>query len=201
MRFRQRQFRVAIALLTLFALVQAITHPTELRSALAYPFQKQNIIDLQRKYGGTHDARGFEQAVVQRVLDGDTIELADDRIIRYVGVDTPELHHPNKGKECYGQEAYERNRDLVEGKVIQLERDHSEVDKYGRTLRFIWVGSRLINQILIEEGLGFARTYKPDVTREEQFVAAELKAFQAHRGLWQHCTIENDRTQQIRKPP
>jgi micrococcal nuclease len=64
---------------------------------------------------------------VVRVIDGDTIRVCcvfGDRVtVRYVGIDTPEIHHPMKGVEPYGTEAAEANRKLVEGKTVRLEFD------------------------------------------------------------------------------
>jgi len=61
-----------------------------------------------------------DSATVQvvRVIDGDTIQVCcvfGDRVtVRYVGVDTPEIHHPMKGVERAGKEASEANRKLPE---------------------------------------------------------------------------------------
>jgi len=49
--------------------------------------------------------------------------------VRYISIDTPET-----GK-AFGLEAWQANREMVEGKVVYLERDVSEKDKYGRLLR------------------------------------------------------------------
>ncbi len=80
-----------------------------------------------------------DSATVQvvRVIDGDTIQVCcvfGDRVkVRYIGVDTPETHHPMKGIEPYGKEASEANRVLVDGKTVRLEFDVQQLDKYGRT--------------------------------------------------------------------
>ncbi len=64
---------------------------------------------------------------VVRVIDGDTIQVCcvfGDRVkVRYIGVDTPETHHPMRGVEPYGKEAAEANRKLVDGKTVRLEFD------------------------------------------------------------------------------
>ncbi len=61
---------------------------------------------------------------VVRVIDGDTIEVCcvfgDPVKVRYIGIDTPEIHHPMKGVEPYGMEAAEANRKLVDGKRSAL---------------------------------------------------------------------------------
>ena len=70
-----------------------------------------------------------DSATVQvvRVIDGDTIQVCcvfGDRVkVRYIGVDTPETHHPMRGVEPYGMEAAEANRKLVDGKTVRLKFD------------------------------------------------------------------------------
>ncbi len=81
------------------------------------------------------------QVQVVRVIDGDTIQVCcvfGDRVrVRYIGIDTPETHHPMKGVEPYGMEAAEANRKLVDGKTVTLEFDVQQSDKYGRTLAYV----------------------------------------------------------------
>ena len=72
---------------------------------------------------------------VVKVVDGDTIAIEGGITIRYIGIDTPETVDPRKPVQCYGVEASAKNRELVEGKEIRLEKDVSEYDKYKRTLR------------------------------------------------------------------
>ncbi|MBU2592799.1 thermonuclease family protein, partial [Patescibacteria group bacterium] len=62
---------------------------------------------------------------VIRVIDGDTIKIEGDKIVRYIGIDTPETVHPSKPVQCYGKEASDKNKELVEGKEVNLEKDIS----------------------------------------------------------------------------
>lgn len=80
---------------------------------------------------------------VVRVIDGDTIEIEGGDRVRYIGIDTPETVDPRKPVQCYGQEASNKNKELVEGKTVELEKDVSETDKYGRLLRYVWLGDML----------------------------------------------------------
>jgi micrococcal nuclease len=128
-----------------------------------------------------------DSAVVKRVIDGDTIELESGQTLRYIGIDTPETHHPTKGQECFGQEASQRNRELVEGKTIRLEKDVSEVDRYGRLLRYVWVDDQLINQQLVAEGYAVARSFPPDIAKQDIFRAVEGQARTQNLGLWANC--------------
>lgn len=140
---------------------------------------------------GLADERGFEQARVERVIDGDTIKLSDGRTVRYIGIDTPETKHPTKGQECFGQAASEFNALLVEGEIIQLEKDVSETDRYGRLLRYVWVEDELVNLTLVEQGFAVSSSYPPDIARQEQFRLAEADARHNNRGLWAICPSQN----------
>src|SRR4030042_2567140 len=81
-----------------------------------------------------------EGILVTRVIDGDTIEIEGGQKVRYIGIDTPEKVDPRPSVQCYGKEAAAKNKELVEGKRVRLEKDVSETDKYGRLLRYVFVG-------------------------------------------------------------
>lgn len=121
---------------------------------------------------------------VSRVVDGDTIELENGSKIRYIGVDTPESVDPRRGVECFGKEASEKNRALVEGKAVRLESDVSDTDKYDRLLRYVFVGDLFVNEYLVREGYARASSYPPDVKHQTLFLEAEREAREMKRGLW-----------------
>jgi len=124
---------------------------------------------------------------VTRVIDGDTIEIEGGQKVRYIGIDTPEVADPRKSVQCFGKEASNKNKELVEGRRVRLEKDISETDKYGRLLRYIYIGSTFVNEILVKEGYAFSSTYPPDVKYQTLFVEAERKAREAKAGLWGSC--------------
>ncbi len=134
---------------------------------------------------------------VIRVVDGDTIEVEGNKKIRYIGMNTPELHDPRRPVQCFGQEAYEENKKLVEGKTVRLEKDVSEVDKYGRLLRYVYLepasGSGqtiFINDYLTRQGFAHVSTYPPDVKYVDQLVDAQNEAQENNRGLWATCPLK-----------
>ena len=135
-----------------------------------------------------------ELATVKRVIDGDTIELTDGRKVRYIGVDTPELHHPTKGVQCYGKEAMEKNKELVEGKEIRMVKDVSETDRYKRLLRYVYLGNIFINKYLASEGYALQATFPPDIRYAEIFGKAAEEARINNRGLWGICQKTEDRS-------
>ena len=77
-----------------------------------------------------------------RVVDGDTIIIIiDDKNerVRLIGVDTPEIVHPEKPVEFFGQEATAFTKSMVEGKKVRLEYDQEKRDKYGRLLAYVYL--------------------------------------------------------------
>ncbi len=126
---------------------------------------------------------------VVRVIDGNTIEACcvfGDRVkVRYIGVDTPETHHPMMGVEPYGMEAAEANRKLVDEKTVRLEFDIKQLDKYGRTLAYIYLEDGvLVNAWLVENGYAMVMTVPPNVKHQELFLKLQREAREAGRGLW-----------------
>ena len=130
------------------------------------------------------------EGVVVRIVDGDTIHVQIDgrrERVRYIGVNTPELHHPTKGAEPGGREASEQNRALVTGKRVRLELDVQERDRYGRLLAYVWVGDRMINAELVRLGYAQVMTVPPNVRYQALFVKLQRDAREAGRGLWRRA--------------
>ncbi len=127
------------------------------------------------------------QVKVTRVIDGDTIEIEGGQKVRYIGIDTPETVAPNKPVGCFGKEASAKNKELVEGKMVELEKDVSETDKYGRLLRYVYVEEEMVNEILIKDGFARLDTVPPDIKYSEKLKNDETAAWEYSRGLWNEC--------------
>ncbi|HXG14995.1 MAG TPA: thermonuclease family protein [Calidithermus sp.] len=126
-------------------------------------------------------------AEVVRVVDGDTILVRlGERLekVRYIGIDTPEVHHPARGREPGGVEATALNRALVEGRRVRLELDVQERDRYGRLLAYVWVGDVLVNAELVRLGYAQVLTVPPNVRYQALFLRLQRDAREAGRGLW-----------------
>lgn len=125
--------------------------------------------------------------LVSFVADGDPILLESGESVRYLGVDAPETNHPSRGLECFGLEATERNRELVDGKYVRLEEDQTDRDRYGRLLRYVFVDGEFVNAALVEDGYAFSSYYPPDTKYYHELVILELEATEEGRGLWTAC--------------
>lgn len=122
-----------------------------------------------------------ETVVVARVLDGDTIELADGRRVRYAGINAPESN------EEFATEARELNNSLVFGKIVRLELGEEKFDIYGRTLGFVWLpDGSMVNEIMVKEGSAEAVAYYGKKSKYfDRLVAAQDDAKAQRRGMWE----------------
>jgi len=136
-------------------------------------------------------------AVVTRVVDGDTIEARYDHEetlvkIRLLGVNTPESVDPRRGVECFGKVASQFTKDILEGKRIQLVEDPEadNIDKYQRLLRNIVLEDGTdFNLLLVEQGYANAYLSFPlNKQRKAQLSQAEKDAREAGLGLWSTST-------------
>lgn len=130
---------------------------------------------------------GRVSAYVSRVIDGDTITVlynGRSYTVRYIGIDTPETVAPGRPIEWMGREATAANKSLVEGKTVYLEKDVSETDRYGRLLRYVYVGQLFVNAELVRRGYAVVSTYPPDVKYQSLFLQMQQEARIAGRGLW-----------------
>lgn len=167
---------------------QPVQSPTPTPTPEDRTFDPKDILEEGQSEMGVEG----ERVKVTKVIDGDTIEIERGLKVRYIGVDTPETVDPRRPVQCFGKEAANKNRELVEGEVIILEKDVSDTDKFGRLLRYIYLpledGKLLfINDYLIREGFAKASSFPPDIKYQEQFLQAEQEARNQGRGLWGRC--------------
>jgi micrococcal nuclease len=152
-------------------------------------FDSNSFKEIELPRDATHAAVVVENevATVAHVLDGDTVELTDGRRVRYIGIDAPEIAHEHKKAECFGREALEANKRLVWGKRVGLEKDISDVDTYGRLLRYVYVDNFLVNDRLVEEGFARAWNVLPDERHKAIFFQSHIEAQAKNRGMWELC--------------
>ena len=135
-------------------------------------------IGLAGGYGIWHSEPTMEKALVAQVIDGDTIELANGKRVRYLGIDTPE------SGEYYFEEATRRNVDLVHGKTISLQRGNRNTDEYGRLLRYVYADGVFVNAELVAQGYATAYIFDSDERYSQVIVQLEQYAKMRKKGLW-----------------
>jgi micrococcal nuclease len=124
---------------------------------------------------------------VERVVDGDTLLLANQARVRLQGIDTPETKQPNHPVERFGPEAAEFTRQFVSrgNGNVRLQFDRERIDKYGRFLAYVWVEDRMLNEELVRAGLATAETgFRYSDSMKRRFRRAEEEARAEGRGIW-----------------
>lgn len=126
---------------------------------------------------------------VTGVIDGDTIKITYEGVeetVRLIGMDTPETVHPSKPVQCFGEEASNKIKELVEGKSVSIMFDNTQGmrDKYGRLLLYIWTDDVFVNKKMIVEGYAHEYTYSTPYLYQDEFKAAENQAREDKTGLW-----------------
>lgn len=131
---------------------------------------------------------GAERVSVRNVYDGDTLTLVDQRRVRFLGIDTPEI----KEKQPYSQEAKAYTKNLCSGDIwISHEPGQDKEDHYGRLLAFVWVKHDGGGYLCVNEGIvaaGYANAYIPNKNSKlhnwDKFLALQSEARNAKRGIW-----------------
>lgn len=200
MKLKGEQIAILIAVIALvaniFSFVRLSKQQAELRAVISADLTSLSTrLDVSNPQKAVQESisksfpKNGELIKVMRVIDGDTIELEGGERLRYIGIDTPELHDPRKPVQCFAQEASEKNKQLVEGKLVKFYKDVNERDKYQRLLGYVYGENGLfINLELVKTGYAFSYTYPPDISKQVEFQKAEQDAKEKKLGLWAGCT-------------
>ena len=124
---------------------------------------------------------------ITSITDGDTIKLSDGTSVRLLQIDTPEL----RGNECYATEAQKALAKLINrsGKIsLTTDPNLDEVDRYGRLLRYLFIGKRNINLEMVRIGAAAPYFYRSERgLYSEKLIKAAQSARANSRGLWSAC--------------
>jgi micrococcal nuclease len=157
-----------------------------------------------RPWEGDPDAGpGAADAVVTRVVDGDTVEARIEgsvEDVRLIGVDTPETVKPGEPVQCFGAQASHFTKQRLEGERVRLVFGAERRDVYGRLLAYLYLPRptfglpqqpqsrmRLFNAALVRRGLARTLTIPPNDRYAPRLRRLELAAARAGRGLWGAC--------------
>ncbi len=131
---------------------------------------------------------GLAPQAVERVVDGDTLRLADGRSVRLLGINAPELARGPRAAEPFAQKAREQLQALIRasGGVIGVQAGIPARDRYGRMLATVYdrQGHSLESQLLAQ-GLAYRVAFTPASDLEGCLEQAEGVARRARLGLWQ----------------
>ena len=138
-----------------------------------------------------------ETVQLAKCVDGDTTHFQrNEEVIkvRYLAINAPEY---TKTKEPYGKQASAYVCDVLQqAKTIELEYDDGsdKLDKYGRTLAWVYVDRRLLQKELVEQGLAEVKYIYGDYAYTDELKKAEKKAKAAKLNMWSNAVPEEDDT-------
>ena len=143
-------------------------------------------------------AYNYDDILVARVVDGDTLKLENGQRVRLIGIDTPEVFESVKlyrdsqksGQDiktiqALGKRSSKFTRDLVEGKRVRLEFDVEKQDKYKRLLAYVYLkDGTFVNAEIVKQGYASLMTYPPNIKYVDTFKKLYQEARENNRGLW-----------------
>jgi len=122
---------------------------------------------------------------VARVLDGDSVILADGVEVRLIGINAPEFNKSGPPHPPLAEQARQRLRELVLHKQVVLVTERERRDRYGRTLaHLVLTDGTDVEDVMAREGLAWVIAIPPNVDRLGHLQAAEAKSRAAGRGVW-----------------
>lgn len=127
-------------------------------------------------------------ATFVKCVDGDTaifnVEGVETKF-RFLAVDTPETVHPTKGEEAYGKNAsdYTCNK-IKNASTIEIEYEDSKIDKYGRSLGWIWTDGSLLQKELIEIGYAEVAYIYGNYKYTQELCETQSISIENKKGIW-----------------
>jgi micrococcal nuclease len=142
-------------------------------------FEKQKI--KSSPYPLSPSYSSDQKLSVTEVSDGDTLKLSDGKTFRLYGVNAPEV------KEPIFEESKVFTENLVLGKEISFEQESNyKVDKFGRTLGYVFVDGVNLNIELVRNGLARVILYekRAKIKYQDELLSAEKEAKEKRVGIW-----------------
>ena len=128
-----------------------------------------------------------EEVEFSKCTDGDTAHFlikGKDTTVRFLAINAPEY---TKTKEPYGKEASEYVCDiLTNANMIELEYDDGSdtLDKYGRTLAWVYADDVLLQRELVQRGLAEVKYIYGDYAYTEELKTLEKEAKKEKLNMW-----------------
>jgi micrococcal nuclease len=119
-----------------------------------------------------------ETVLVQKVLDGDSLKLADGRKVRLVGIQAPD------GRGSLSRGATCKLKSKIEGKEVQLSFDEKAIDRYKRCLAYVFCDGVFINGWMVKNGFAYSNEWKPNSRHSKLLSSLQGQARVKKRGFW-----------------
>lgn len=154
-------------------------------------------IDVSKFTGGNFSVLPKNKKIevmFKKHIDGDTARFSlngHEFKTRFLLVETPETVKQGVSPQKFGKEASKRTKELLtNAAVIEVQFDNGDrTDRYSRALCYVYVDGKLIQNILVLEGLArVAYVYSPNDSLLSEIEENEQLARDLKIGIW---SIEN----------
>ena len=144
------------------------------------------LLTSQAGWAGTFSQIGSSRWVtVSHVYDGDTFKTDRGEKIRLLGINTPEMARDDHPGQPLANRAKKELESLILGKLVRLEFDQDQHDKYDRLLAHIYLrDGRWINARMIENGMAHVYTFAPNFRYSVELLIKERQSRDEKRGIW-----------------
>ena len=127
------------------------------------------------------DTASVRRAMVEVVIDGDTVTLDSGETIRLAGINTPEI----KSGQPFAAVAQQYLEQRVHNRQILVENATDPVDPHDRTLAYLYtLDGESLQLALLEAGLASVIVIAPNDRHLDEYAAAETRARIAGKGIW-----------------
>ena len=130
-----------------------------------------------------------QRGVVTRVVDGDTVHLADGTVLRLLDINTPEGPHHGHDAEPLADAARDFLRTLVLNQPIVWQTHRRAKDAYGRGLAQVYIRradgqAGWVNGAMVRAGLAHVYTFADNHQFGPELMRLEDAARAERRGIW-----------------
>jgi micrococcal nuclease len=133
-----------------------------------------------------------QEALVVRVIDGDSVVLGSGVKVRVLGIDAPEMEKDGRPAEFLAHKAKAALAELTLNRTVSLSYDRLRYDHYGRLLAYLFLPDHtLVNAELVRRGMARVYVNTPNLRYHKELLAAQQEAIGAQRGVWRQL-LEQD---------
>jgi len=140
-------------------------------------------------------------ARVRHVVDGDTLVLSDERSVRLIGMNTPEIGHGKRRSEAFGDAARLRLIQLIakHDHQVKLRYGKDKFDRHGRLLAHVFAGDENVTEVMLRQGLAVHVSFSPNLWQHKCYQRAENEARFQKRRIWRLPFYHYPPVQQLSK--
>ncbi len=128
----------------------------------------------------------MRSAKAEHFIDGDTLRLKNGRIVRLIGINTPEMGRDGRPDQALAARAQRVASEWLADDTVLLHIGLEAKDRHGRLLASVFRRSdgQMLSEHLLRQGLGWQVTVPPNLQYSECLGKAEQQARSAGRGVW-----------------